>query len=88
MRIGQIDAARGHWATALILGNVTRRGGTLAIGVSQAHYAEKVSETDIETTFEYPLLSWLSLQPALHVLRSDGQTNIAANLRLAISLGN
>lgn len=88
MRIGQIDAARGHWAAALMLGNVTRQGGTLAMGVSQAHYADNIKETDFETTFEYPLLSWLSLQPALHVIRTDGTTNVVGNLRLAISLGN
>lgn len=88
VRIGQIDNARGHWAAALILGNVTHKGGTLAMGVSQAHYADNVRETDIETTFEYPLLSWLSLQPALHVIRTDGTTNVVGNLRLAVSLGN
>lgn len=88
VRIGQIDAARGHWAAALMLGNVTRCGGTLAMGVSRAHYAGNVHETDFETTFEYPLLSWLSLQPALHVIRTDGTTNVAGNLRLAVSLGN
>lgn len=88
VRIGQIDAARGHWAAALMLGNVTRCGGTLAMGVSRAHYAGNVHETDFETTFEYPLLSWLSLQPALHVIRTDGTTNVVGNLRLAISLGN
>lgn len=88
VRIGQLDAARGHWAAALLLGNVTYRGGTLAMGVSQARYAEKLKETDFETTFEYPVLSWLSLQPALHIIRTDGKTNVAANLRLSISLGN
>lgn len=88
MRIGQTDNARGHWAAALMLGNVTSSGGTLAMGVSQAHYAENMKETDFETTFEYPILSWLSLQPALHIIRTDGKTNVAANLRLAISLGN
>lgn len=88
VRIGQLDAARGHWAAALLLGNVTHRGGTLAMGVSQARYAEKLKETDFETTFEYPVLSWLCLQPALHVIRTDGKTNVAANLRLSISLGN
>ena len=58
------------------------------MGVSQARYAEKLKETDFETTFEYPVLSWLSLQPALHIIRTDGKTNVAANLRLSISLGN
>lgn len=87
-RIGQLDAARGHWAAALILAHATRRGGTLAMGVSQAHYAESIRETDFETTFDYPVLPWLSLQPALHVIRTDGTTNVAANLRVSISLGN
>lgn len=88
VRIGRLDAARGHWAAALLLGNVTRRGGTLAMGVSQAHYADKQKETDFETTFDCPVLSWLSLQPALHVIRTAGETSVAANLRLSISLGN
>lgn len=88
MRIGQFGTANGHWAAALILDNVTRRGGTLAIGVSKAHYADNIHETDIETTFEYHLLSWLSLQPAIHVIHTGGETNVAGNLRLNICLGN
>ncbi len=88
VRIGQLDAARGHWAAALMLNNVTRRGGTLAVGASRAYYAEGINETDYEATFEYPLFSWLSLQPAFHVIRTDGETNLAGNLRLNISLGN
>lgn len=58
------------------------------MGVSQAHYADRMHETDFETTFEYPILSWLSLQPALHVIRTGGETNVVGNLRLNISLGN
>lgn len=88
VRLGQLDAARGHWAAALMLNNITRRGGTLAVGASQAHYADGINETDYETTFEYPLFSWLCLQPAFHVIRTDGGTNLAGNLRLNISLGN
>lgn len=87
-RIGQLGTARGHWATALSLGHVTRRGGTLAMGVSQAFYAAGVRETDFETTFDLPILPWLSLQPALHVVRTDGVTDVIGNLRLNICLGN
>lgn len=88
VHIGQFDAAHGHWSAALILDNVTQRGGTLAMGVSQAHYAGRMHETDFETTFEYPIFSWFSLQPALHVIRTGGETNVVGNLRLNISLGN
>ena len=85
---GQLDESRGHWAAALILNNATRRGGTLAMGVSQAYYADNIHETDFEATFDYPLTSWLSIQPAIHVIRTDGMTNFVGNLRLNISLGN
>lgn len=87
-RIGQLDAAQGHWAAALILGNATHSGGTLAMGVGQAHYADNIHETDFETTFDYLLLPWLSIQPAIHVIRTSGETNVVGNLRLNISLGN
>lgn len=86
--LGQLDDSRGHWAAALILDNATKRGGTLAMGVSQAYYADNIFETDFETTFDYPLTSWLSIQPAVHVIRTDGMTNVVGNLRLNISLGN
>ncbi len=87
-RIGGLDEARGHWAAALLLNGVTRRNGTLAMGVSQAYYAAGVRETDFETTFHLPLLQWLSLQPALHVIRTDGNARVVGNLRICICLGN
>lgn len=85
---GQLDESRGHWAAALILDNAIGRGGTLAMGVSRAHYAGNVRETDFETTFEYPLLPWLGIQPAVHVIRTGDGTNVVGNLRLSVSLGN
>ena len=87
-RIGGLDEARGHWAAALLLNGVTRRNGTLAMGVSQAYYAAGVRETDFETTFHLPLLQWLSLQPALHVIRTDGNARVVVNLRICICLVN
>lgn len=88
MRIGQLDTGRGHWATALILDNVTHSGGTLAMGMSQAHYADGIHETDFETTVDYPLLPWLCIQPAVHIIRSNGETNVVGNLRLSVCIGN
>lgn len=86
VRFGQLDMSRSHWAVALLLGNLMHRGATLAMVVSQAHYADKLKETDIETTFDYPVLSCLSLQPAMHFIRTDGETNVAVNLRLSFSI--
>ena len=86
-RIGRLNAARGHWAAGLLLDGLTRRGGTLGIGVSRAYYADG-HETDLEITSSLPLCQWAQLQPALHVVRTCGETALIGALRLCICLGN
>ena len=86
-RIGRLNAARGHWAAGLLLDGLTRRGGTLGIGVSRAYYADG-HETDFEITSSLPLCQWAQLQPALHVVRTCGETALIGALRLCICLGN
>ena len=86
-RIGRLNAARGHWAAGLLLDGLTRRGGTLGIGVSRAYYADG-HETDLEINSSLPLCQWAQLQPVLHVVRTCGETAVIGALRLCICLGN
>lgn len=86
-RIGRLNAARGHWAAGLLLDGLTRRGGTLGIGVSRAYYADG-HETDLEITSSLPLCQWAQLQPTLYVVRTCGETAVIGALRLCICLGN
>ncbi len=84
-RFGRLDAARGHWAAGLLLDGLTRRGGTLGVGVSRAYYAYG-RETDVEITSTLPLCRWAELQPALHIVRTCGETATVGLLRLCICL--
>lgn len=88
-RIGQLEDTRGHWAAALILSRIMRHGGTIGVGISRAYYSD-AHEHDIEATACLPLLSWLSLQPTLHLIHTTTTVSTTAfvpTLRLNISLG-
>lgn len=77
--------AREYWNVALSLGRLTRRGGTLAMGVSRAYYGS-VHETDVETTFKMPLSGSFSLQPAFHFFRTSGKSQVVGLLRVAFEM--
>ncbi len=77
------EVAKTYWNAALAFGGLTRRGGTLAFGVSRAYYHD-ARETDFETTFLMPLGSHFSLQPALHYLSSNGVKQVVGQLRVSM----
>ena len=59
-------------------------GGTLALGISRAYYTDG-HETDVEATFSFPVSSWLSLQPAVHFITTDGRRSTVAMLRVSLT---
>ena len=63
---------------------MTRKGGTLALGISRAYYTDG-HETDVEATFSFPVSSWLSLQPAVHFITTDGRRSTVAMLRVSLT---
>lgn len=79
------EVAETYWNAALSIGNLTRRGGTLAVGVSRAYYRE-AHETDMEVTYSMPLGKYFSVQPALHCFSTNGERQVVGQLRVALSL--
>ena len=77
---------KGYWAAGFVAENVTCSGGQLGVSVNRAFYNDG-HETDIELTFNYPLKWGFSIQPAIHAIRTDGQTTIAGQLRLCYEIG-
>lgn len=78
---------RAFWATALVAEDVTRCGGSLGLAVSRLFCADG-HETDIELTFNYPVGRGVSVQPAIHAIRTDGSSAVVGQLRLCYELGN
>lgn len=78
------EVAETYWNAALSLGNLTRAGGVLAVGVSRAYYRE-AHETDWEATFIMPLGKYFSLQPALHYFSTNGKRQVMGQLRVAFA---
>ena len=81
MEFNDPQVAEGYWNAALALEHVTRRGGTLAFGLSRAYYSDG-HETDLEATFVLPVNKYFSLQPTLHYLCTDGKRQVVGQLRL------
>lgn len=78
-------ACVGFWAGGLVAENVTRNGGRLGVSVNRMYCCDG-NETDVELTFHCPLKWGLSLQPALHAIRTDGRTTMVGQLRLCYEL--
>ena len=78
------ETANSYWNAALAVEHMTRKGGTLALGISRAYYTDG-HETDVEATFSFPVSSWLSLQPAVHFITTDGRRSTVAMLRVSLT---
>ena len=78
---------KGYWAGALLAENVTELGAQVGLSVNRCHWVDG-HETDVEFTFACPLGAGFSVQPAFHVIRTDGQTSCVGLLRLYYEIGN
>lgn len=77
---------RGYWAAGLVTENITSNGGQLGVAVNRVYCADG-HETDVEMTFSCPIKWGISIQPALHVITTDGRTNVVGQLRLSYEIG-
>lgn len=79
---------RSYWGVGTVLSGVLRNGkGNLGLAVNRAVYTEG-TETDTELTACFPVFNCCILQPAVHVIRTDGHTALVSLLRLCIEVGN
>ena len=80
-------ACKGYWGGGLVMNRIARNDMTAGIVCNHMHFAEG-DETDIECTIHCHLTSWLSVQPALHVMHHHKHNFVAGLLRVSLELGN
>ena len=78
---------RYYWGAGLILTCLQGKGIRAGIVVNRAIYAAD-RETDVELTGSFPVCGWLTFQPALHHIRTNGHGIMAAQLRAVVEFGN
>lgn len=78
-------SARHYWNAALAVQPPGREDVLFALGLGRACYRD-AHETAIELNGQWALCQWLSVQPALHLMRTNGREQVAALLRLNFSL--
>ena len=77
----------GYWGAGLVMNRIARNNMTAGIVCNRLLFADG-DETDIECTIHCHLTSWLSLQPALHIIHHNKHNFVAGLLRLSLELGN
>ena len=78
------EVAKTYWNLIAACHGVGTPEGTLAVVVERAFYHD-AHETDVELTWSQPLTSWLTLQPAVHFLRTSGRSQTVGQIRLSCS---
>ena len=78
---------RYYWGAGVILTCLQSKGIRAGLVVNRALYADG-RETDVELTGSFPVCDWLTLQPALHHIRTSGHAIAAAQLRAVVEIGN
>lgn len=78
-------SARHYWNAALAVQPSGQEDVRIALGVGRACYRD-AHETAVELTGQWPVCQWLNVQPALHLMRTNGREQVAALLRLNVSL--
>lgn len=77
----------GYWGGGLVMNRIARNDMTAGIVFNRLLFADG-DETDIECTIHCHITSWLSLQPALHIIHHNKHNFVAGLLRLSLELGN
>lgn len=81
------SVCRGYWGAGIILGGLNSRNAHLGLAINRAFYCDG-HETDLELTGNFPVCQYLTLQPAIHCINTNGHYIAAAQLRAVIEIGN
>lgn len=77
----------GYWGGGLVMNRIARNDMTAGVVFNRLLFAGG-DETDIECTLHCHLTSWLSVQPALHLIHHNKHNFVAGLLRVSLELGN
>ncbi len=81
------SACRYYWGGGLTLAEIGRCEATVGVAMNRAIYSDG-TETDWELTAHVPVWKCFAVQPALHCIRTNGETTVAGLLRLCVELGS
>lgn len=77
----------GYWGTGLTVNGIGKRNIQAGVAVNRMH-DRTGNELDAETTCLVPLNDWLSVQPAMHFIRSHSREIVVGMLRFSVAFGN
>lgn len=80
-------STHGYWGTGLTVNGIGKRNIQAGMAVNRMHDTIG-NELDAEMTCLVPLNGWLSVQPAVHFIRSHHRETVVGLLRLSVSFGN
>lgn len=78
----------GYWGTGLTVSGISGRNIEAGVAVNRMHDLASGNEVDAEVTCVVPFADWLSVQPAVHVIRSRHREIVVGLLRLNVTFGN
>lgn len=78
----------GYWGTGLTVSGISGRNIEAGVAVNRMHDLTSGNEVDAEVTCVVPFSDWLSVQPAVHVIRSRHREMVVGLLRLNVTFGN
>lgn len=77
----------GYWGTGLTVNGIGKRNIQAGVAVNRMH--DRIgNELDAEATCLVPLNDWLSVQPAMHFIRSHSREIVVGMLRVSVAFGN
>lgn len=74
----------GYFGAAIEAGNIIRKDDEAGVAVNRALYNGGEHETDVEITYKIPVIEHLKIQPAIHFIRTTGESNTVGLLRAIV----
>lgn len=71
----------GYYGIGIVGGNIIKEDDEIGIIINRALYKGDEKETDVEITYNLPLLKYLSIQPAIHFINTNDKNNTVGLLR-------
>jgi carbohydrate-selective porin OprB len=75
----------GYFGAGIVADNLLREGDGAGLNVNRVLCNGGEHETDVELTYNIPIVNHLNLQPALHFIRTSGESNTVGMLRAVVS---
>ena len=76
-----------YWGTGLVCNRLGNMEAQVGLAVNRVLMSDG-RETDVELTASLPVCEYLSLQPALHCINTNGTYKMAALIRASFEIGN